>query len=290
MSELQPLIPQFKTLDPGVTIARYLPHPARPRSGPFVFFDYLPDLRYSAGAGTDVRPHPHIGLSTVSWLFAGRMHHRDSLGADLIVSPGDLLLMTSGRGIVHSERTPAEDRLTPHSLHMVQFWLALAQADETCAPGLTMVKAADILRWDLQPGLSVALPLGRLLGRDSGCHHSLDPFLADFQAGAAGTVALPAEARESALFLVSGALSVNQQTFTAPALVVIPPAQALQLQWERAAHWLWLGGEPLDGPRTVWWNLVASRPELIAAAKDRWRRGEFEPVAGDDSFIPLPAD
>jgi hypothetical protein len=103
-------------------------------------------------------------------------------------------------------------------------------------------------------------------------------------------VALPAEARESALFLVSGALSVNQQTFTAPALVVIPPAQALQLQWERAAHWLWLGGEPLDGPRTVWWNLVASRPELIAAAKDRWRRGEFEPVAGDDSFIPLPAD
>lgn len=288
MSEIKALIPQHKDLGDGVFIERYLPHLPRPKVGPFVFFDYLPQIQFAAGTGTDVRPHPHIGLSTLSYLFSGRMHHKDSLGYDLILSPGDVLLMTSGQGIVHSERTPQADRLHAHSIHMVQFWLALPQSHEEMEPQIGHATQKELPYWQVQAGLSARLAIGEALGQKAPVSSLLNPFLVDFEASTAGVYTLESDARESALFLISGALEVNGQRFSEPAFVVLESGQAFQINYPAGSRFLWLGGDPLDGHRIVWWNLVASRPELIEAAKERWRKGEFAMVAGDEEFIPLP--
>jgi redox-sensitive bicupin YhaK (pirin superfamily) len=288
MSTLMPLIPHSKDLGDGVVIERYLPHLPRPKVGPFVFFDYLPQIQFEAGIGTDVRPHPHIGLSTLSYLFHGRMHHKDSLGYDIILAPGDVLLMSSGKGIVHSERTPQEDRLQPHSIHMVQFWLALPQSHEEMEPKVGHATQPDLPFWQVQEGLSARLAIGTALGQKAPVSSLLNPFLVDFEASTGGNYTLESDERESAFFLISGSLNVNGETFSEPAFVVLESDQTFDIKYPSGSRFLWLGGDPLDGHRIVWWNLVASRPELIEAAKERWRKGEFAMVAGDEEFIPLP--
>jgi redox-sensitive bicupin YhaK (pirin superfamily) len=282
------LIPHSKDLGDGVVIKRYLPHKPRPKVGPFVFFDYLEEIQFSAGTGTDVRPHPHIGLSTLSYLFSGRMHHCDSLGYDIILEPGDVLLMTSGKGIVHSERTPESDRIAAHSIHMVQFWLALPQSHEQMEPCIGHATESILPQWESQKGLKVKLALGSAFSEKAPVSTHLNAFLVDFKSSESDSYILPTDSRESALFLVSGSLKIDQETFSGPAFVVLESNKEIEIEYAKDCHWLWLGGDPLDGERHIWWNLVASRPELIEAAKEKWRKGEFEMVIGDDEFIPLP--
>ncbi|PIQ23590.1 hypothetical protein COW36_14085 [bacterium (Candidatus Blackallbacteria) CG17_big_fil_post_rev_8_21_14_2_50_48_46] len=287
-SALTPLSAHAKDLGGGVIIERYLPHLPRPKVGPFVFFDYLPRIEFAAGTGTDVRPHPHIGLSTLSYLFEGRMHHRDSLDYDLVLEPGDVLLMTSGKGIVHSERTPQADRTQPHRIHMVQFWLALPEQEEQVDPWVAHAVKADLPVWDIQAGLSARLAIGEALGNKAPVSCSLNPFLVDFEAQQAGAWTLKTDQRESSFFLVAGELKIGEASYSAPCFLVAEPEQSFEIRYSEQARWLWLGGDPLDSPRILWWNLVASKQELIDAAKEKWLKGEFEGVKGDSEFIPLP--
>lgn len=292
MSETLPrLLPgQTKHLGEGVNILRYLPHHAPQAVGPFVFFDYMPRLQFAAGTGSDVRPHPHIGLSTLSYLFDGRMHHRDSLGSDLILAPGDVLLMTSGHGIVHSERTPQADRAQASSLHMVQFWLALPREQEACDPSIGYATLSQLPQWELQPGLQARLAIGQWQDQQAPVSSHLHPLLLDVQASSAGTWQFENDQRELALFVLSGEVHSAEQRWPSASCVLLPSEAQIQLEYAADSHFLIFGGQPLDGHRHIWWNLVASDREQIEAAKRRWQQGEFPLVPGDDQeFIPLPA-
>ncbi|MGV3522889.1 MAG: pirin family protein [Candidatus Sericytochromatia bacterium] len=281
---------QSKDLGEGVHILRYLPHHAPQAVGPFVFFDYMPRLQFAAGTGSDVRPHPHIGLSTLSYLFDGRMHHRDSLGSDLILAPGDVLLMTSGRGIVHSERTPQADRAQSSSLHMVQFWLALPQAEEECEPAIGYATTAELPQWEIQAGLQARLAIGQWQEQQAPVSSHLAPLLLDLQASRAGSWQFENDTRELAVFVLSGELRSGEQAWPSASCVLLPSEALIQLNYTADSHFLIFGGQPLDGHRHIWWNLVSSDRERIEAAKQRWQKGEFPSVPGDDAeFIPLPA-
>jgi len=278
---------QGKDLGGGVHIHRYLPDFETRAVGPFVFFDYMPQIAFAAGQGTDVRPHPHIGLSTLSWIFDGQMHHRDSLDYDLVITPGDVLLMTSGRGIVHSERTPQAYRQQPHHLHMVQFWLALPQADEKVAPSVQHTLAAEIPGLELGAGLQAKLALGEFEGVKAPAQTYFSAFLLDCLATSAGAFELAASSQERALFLVQGQLSLAGQSWRGPHFICLDQA-AHVLHYSADSRFLILGGDPLDGPRHLWWNFVASDASEIEAAKVRWQEMSFGSVAGDPEFIPLP--
>lgn len=285
---IQALAPQYKDLGNDIISARYLPQDTQHPIGPFIFFDYLPTIELKAGTGIDVRPHPHIGLSTLSYLFAGRIHHRDSLGYDLILSPGDVLLMTSGRGIVHAERTPQTDRQQTHHMHMVQFWLALPQSHETMEPQLSYAPCRSLPFWTPQSGLHTRLAIGSAFEQEAPISGLLNPFLVDFEAFKSGDFRLDTDSRESGLFLVSGSIQINGNSFVAPALLILESRNKYTIGYQHQSRWLWFGGEPLDGPRIIWWNLVSSTAVRIEEAKEKWRKGLFEPVLGDPEFIPLP--
>ncbi|HEY9843826.1 MAG: pirin family protein [Candidatus Sericytochromatia bacterium] len=290
-SEVRTLAAQDKEISPGMRIQRYLPHPELPAIGHFVFFDHAADLAFTAGQGVDVRPHPHIGLSTLSYLLTGRMHHRDSAGNDVIIEPGDVLLMTSGHGIVHSERTPADDRLGPHKLHLLQLWLALPQAHEAEEPRVVHAVAGQLPVAELQPGLHARLALGEFAGLRSPVTTYGESLLLDLRADGSGIWCFSSADADLALFIVNGQVLVEQQAHSGPALVLLPRRESLELRYTAGSRFVLLGGQALDGPRIVWWNLVASRPELIDAAKERWVRREFPLVPGDEQeFIPLPEE
>ena len=280
---------QVKDLGPGAQITRYLPHMTYRAVGPFVFFDNATDLHFAAGTGMDVRPHPHIGLSTLSYLLKGQIHHRDSLGTDMILHPGNVLLMTSGEGIVHSERTPQALRDQAHDLQLLQFWLALPQAQEQMAPEVKHTAVENLPVLTPAEGLRGLLAVGHFAGQTSPITTYGDPLFVDLTASHDGHWALDTRQGEYALFVLSGQLHIAGQRFSAPAFVCLPQQAELAVDFTAGSQFFLLGGPALDGPRTLWWNLVASRPELIEAAKKRWRDGGFATVPGDDSeFIPLP--
>lgn len=289
-SALRLIEPQAKEIGPGMWIQRFLPQPGQQLTiGPFVFFDYVPSLTFAAGTGVDVRPHPHIGLSTLTYLLAGRMHHRDSEGHDVVIAPGDILLMTSGRGIVHSERTPQADRASEHSLHQFQLWLALPKAHETEVPSVHYAPVADLPVAELRPGLHARLAIGELAGLRAPVQSHGAPVLLDLRADTQGRWSLNTAGVELALFLVSGQVRVGDRVLEQPGLMLLPQHETLELEYDAPSRFLILGGEPLDGPRIVWWNLVASDAALIEAAKQRWQQRQFPLVPGDETeFIPLP--
>lgn len=271
----------------GFGVRRALPAGGRRMVGPFIFFDHLGPTELPPGRGIDVRPHPHIGLATVTYLFAGEMVHRDSLGSHQPIRPGDVNWMLAGRGIVHSERTGDEVRRRGGPLHGIQSWVALPRADEENAPFFDHHPAETIPEVE-RPGAALRVVAGTAYGARSPVRIS-SPTLyvaATLEAGIA--LPLPDEHPERAVYVVEGELAVGPRRFGPGAMVVLRPGPA-EVRALAAARLVIIGGAPLEGERHIWWNFVASAPERIERAKADWREGRFGVVPGDErELIPLP--
>jgi hypothetical protein len=285
------LPPRDKDLGGGFVVRRLLPAPAHQAVGPFVFFDHFGPIVTRPGDNHDVRPHPHIGLATVTYLFAGAVMHRDSLGSAQRIEPGAINWMNAGRGIVHSERTPEDLRATAYTAHGLQLWVALPRAFEESAPAFDHTPAAAIPSIEA-PGATVRVLVGEAFGRRSPVRTFADTLYLDVEATAGSMLALSAAAdrpaQERAVYSVDGPLVIDGAAVPAHALAVLAPGVAAQIAAPAGARYVVVGGEPLDGPRVIWWNFVASSRDRIEAAKDAWRQQRMGTVPGETEFIPLP--
>ncbi len=288
MSVIERVIePKPRDLGDGFSVRRALPTAARRAVGPFVFLDHMGPAHFPPGAGLDVRPHPHIGLATVTYLFEGEIMHRDSLGVVQPITPGEVNWMNAGRGIVHSERTAPERRDGASPIHGVQAWVALPIDKEEMAPSFYHHPAASLPVWETG-GARVTLIAGAAYGRISPVEVFWPIFYADAVLPAGAELPLPDNHEERAFYVVSGAVAVAGQPVLEQSLAVIAPgAQASILAVEDARVML-LGGAPLEAPRHMWWNFVSHSAERIEQAKADWRAGAFPPVPGETEFIPLP--
>ena len=267
----------------GFSVRRVLPSSARRAVGPFVFFDEMGPVRFARGAGIDVRPHPHIGLATVTFLFEGEIVHRDSLGVVQPIRPGEVNLMTAGRGVVHSERTDPRQRESGPRLHGIQSWMALPNGGEEVEPafehhGAEALPAAEV------SGARVRLILGEAFGLRSPVRADLATLYAELRVPAGRELALP-HAPELAVYVVEGAVAIGDCALAAHTMGVIGGPGVLRAESDSLV--MLLGGEPA-GPRHLWWNFVASTPERIERAKRDWANGAFARVPGETEFIPLP--
>jgi hypothetical protein len=280
------IVPRARDLG-GFEVRRVLPSGQRQMVGPFIFFDQMGPAEFSPGAGIDVRPHPHIGLATVTYLLAGRIVHRDSLGVVQSIEPGDVNWMTAGRGIVHSERSDAELRKRRHKLDGIQIWVALPKAHEETEPDFAHYARASLPLIEGE-GKSVRVVAGSLFGKTSPVKTFSSLFYADAVLQAGATFALGATHEERAIYLVEGTVEIGGQLFEAGRLLVFSAGDEIAVKAESAARILLLGGEPPDGPRHIWWNFVSSSRERIEQAKTDWKAQRFPVVPGDAEFIPLP--
>jgi redox-sensitive bicupin YhaK (pirin superfamily) len=273
----------------GFEVRRALPARERQMVGPFIFFDQMGPGEFLQGAGLDVRPHPHIGLSTVTYLFEGSIQHRDSLGSDQPIVPGDVNWMTAGQGIVHSERSSAESRRQRRSLAGIQSWVALPKTAEETAPGFAHHPGAT-LPLVQDDGLTLRLIAGEGWGLRAPVSVSSPLFYADAQLAPGARVPLPAQHEERAAYVVAGSVTVAGDTFEAGRMLVFRAGDALALEaGPQGARLLLLGGATMDGPRHIFWNFVSSSRERIEQAKADWQAGRFARVPGDaQEFIPLP--
>lgn len=269
-------------------VRRALPSAQRQMVGPFIFFDQFGPVLMKAGQGMDVRPHPHIGLSTVTWVYDGVIQHKDSLGYDQAIKPGELNWMTAGRGIVHSERTPPMERSAGQKVYGIQSWVALPKTHEDVAPKFEHVADAALpLLTD--KGRSVRVIAGELFGARSPVKTATDLFYADVVLEAGARIPLPAEHEERGIYISEGTLNIAGVRHEAGRLLVFKPGDEITLATETGARFMMLGGEPMDGPRYIWWNFVSSSKDKLEAAKDDWKRARFAIVPGDEKeFIPLP--
>ena len=272
----------------GFQVRRLLPDLRCRSLGPFVFVDQMGPAELPAGQGIDVRPHPHINLATVTFLYDGAIRHRDSVGSVQDIEPGDVNWMVAGSGIVHSERTPPALRDRGHRLHGLQTWLALPQADEEVAPLFRHHPAATLPEL---PGDGLDLKL--LVGSAFGLHSPVavySPTLYIAGRMAAGSeLRLDSEHAQRGIYLLSGDLAIDGQALEASSLAVLKAGAEPLLSARSDCEIAILGGSPLDGPRQMWWNFVSSRPERIEQAKADWQAGRFASVPGESEFIPLPA-
>jgi redox-sensitive bicupin YhaK (pirin superfamily) len=280
------IVPRTRDLG-GFEVRRALPSAQRRMVGPFIFFDQMGPSEFLLGAGIDVRPHPHIGLSTVTYLFDGEIMHRDSLGTALPIRPGELNWMTAGRGITHSERTAPELRATGSKLFGIQSWVALSAKDEETDPGFVHYDA-DALPIVEADGARVRIITGALLGASSPVKASSPTFYADVALTAGAAVPLDPDYDERAIYTVSGEIEVAGDVFRPGQLLVFRPGDRITIRAKSAARFMMLGGEPMDGPRHIWWNFVSSRQDRIEQAKADWKAARFDGVPGDPEFIPLP--
>jgi redox-sensitive bicupin YhaK (pirin superfamily) len=272
----------------GFKVYRTLPHKERTTIGPFIFFDQMGPAKLEPGGGIDVRAHPHINLATVTYLFAGAIDHRDSLGTFQTIEPGAVNLMTAGRGITHSERSPPQLRPTGPELSGIQTWLALPAAKEEMEPVFEHVGRDEL---PLVDGLyaRARVVMGTLWGETSPvtCHsHTI---YADIHLGAGGAMPVDPEAEERGLYLAEGEASLDGRPLEPATLYVLRPGIRATLRSEQGGHVMLCGGAPMDGPRHVWWNFVSSSRDRIRVAREDWKVGRF-PLPPDDSaeFIPLP--
>lgn len=276
-------------LGDGFSVRRMLPVLQARHVGPFVFFDHIGPAVFAAGRGMDVRPHPHIGLATVTWLFEGAIRHRDSLGSLADITPGAVNWMTAGRGIVHSERTPPEQRRDGQTLHGVQIWVALPQADAEIAPEFHHHERAALPRIQ-QPGVDAVLIAGDAYGQVSPVRVFAPMFLLEVQMHAGAELAWPGGHDERGMHVVDGVVDWGELPLAATQMAVQAGPSAPLLRARTACRLMLFGGAPLDGERHLWWNFVASTPERIEQARADWLARRFEPVPGDEGeFIPLPA-
>ena len=271
----------------GFTVARVLPQAALRNVGPFVFFDHLGPADFAPGTGIDVRPHPHIGLATVTYLFEGSLGHRDSLGSVIDIAPGAVNWMTAGSGIVHSERTPPGARAAGQRMHGIQSWVALPQDHAETAPAFAH-HPADTLPTIAFDGAKRTLIAGTAFHATSPVDALSPMFYIDVEAQAGATVALPDDHAERAIYVVSGAIHLDGAHYAAGSMVVFAPGDEIAFTTPEPTRAMLLGGAPLDGPRHLEWNFVAASTDRIAQAKADWVAGRFARVPGETEFIPLP--
>lgn len=272
----------------GFKVHRTLPAKARTMVGPFLFFDQMGPAILDAGTGIDVRPHPHINLATVTYLFGGAIDHRDSLGTRARIEPGAVNLMTAGHGIVHSERSPSDERAKGPELSGIQTWIALPEAVEEMDPAFEHVTRADLPVID-GGGARARIIMGSLWGARAPTTVYADTIYADIALEAGGSIPIDAAADERALYLAHGQASVDGVPLDPTHLYVLRPGIAATLTSDAGARVMLCGGEAFAKPRHVWWNFVSSSRERINQAKHDWKAGRFPTVPGDDDeFIPLP--
>jgi redox-sensitive bicupin YhaK (pirin superfamily) len=269
-------------------VRRAIPHAKRRMVGPFIFFDHFGPVVFRAGRGIDVRPHPHIGLATVTYLFDGEIVHRDSLGTVTPIRPGAVNLMMAGRGIVHSERSAADRRNGGESLHGLQCWIGLPQEHEESDPDFLHRDAAQLPTIS-ENGKSIRVVLGNIYGQRSPVPTLSDTLFADATLEVGASLPIDALTEERAIYIVSGEIEIAGDRFAAGQLLVLRPGDAITVNAASNARVVLCGGAALDGPRHVWWNFASSRKERIEQAKAEWKAGRFDTVPGDDKeFIPLP--
>jgi redox-sensitive bicupin YhaK (pirin superfamily) len=277
-----------RDLGGGFTVRRLLPSIARRMVGPFIFFDEMGPVAMDPGAGLDVRPHPHINLATVTYLFDGEILHRDSLGTEQPIRPGAVNWMTAGRGIVHSERSPAASRKTGVRLHGLQLWVALPKAKEEVAPSFQH-HAADTIPAVERPGARLRVVAGSAYGSASPVGVLSTLFYVEARLERGAKLDLPEEHAERAVYVVAGSIRADGHVRGPSGMLVFRVRTPARIEALEASHVMLLGGAPLDGERHVWWNFVSSSPARIERAKDDWRSRRFASVPGDDAeFIPLP--
>ena len=287
------IVPRSRDLG-GFEVRRALPAPKRQMVGPFIFFDQAGPAEFLTGQGVDVRPHPHTGLGTVTYLFRGDFHHRDSTGADQIIRPGELNWMVAGRGVSHSERTTAAARSGPNSLFGIQTWLALPDRDEDMEP-MFEHHGRDALPMIEDAGVSVRLVLGEAWGARAPARMFSETFYADAKRDPGRRLPMPDDHEDRGIYIVEGSIRVAGQAFEAGRMMVFRPGDRITVEaGERGARLMLLGGATLPGPRYIWWNFVASSRERIEQAKADWRAGKWGegrfdlPVDDRDEHIPLP--
>ena len=288
---MQVITPHPSDLGDGFLVHRALPSAARRAVGPFVFLDQFGPVQLAPGKGLDVRPHPHIGLATVSYLFEGTILHRDSLGSVVPIRPGEVNWMTAGRGIVHSERSPDELRADGPRLWGLQFWVALPLELEQCPPAFAH-HGADAIPRVTRPGARVSVVLGEAFDAESPVALTSPMFLVDVRLDAGATIELEADYAERAAYVLEGEVRAEgSDAGTAREhLIVFDAGEPARLTaGSEPAHVVFLGGPPLDAPRFVWWNFVSSQRDLILEAQAAWSEQRFPKVPGETEFIPLPA-
>ncbi|MEK6594244.1 MAG: pirin family protein [Pseudomonadota bacterium] len=272
----------------GLEVRRLLPGRPHQMVGPFIFFDHMGPADFAPGQGIDVRPHPHIGLATVTYLFEGAIMHRDSLGSVQRIEPGAVNWMTAGNGIVHSERTDPADRATGSRLHGIQTWIALPKAHEQAEPGFSHHPKSS-LPVITQTGVEMRLIVGNAFGRKAPTPAFSEIFYLAVEMDAEAAFDLPPEHEERAVYVVEGSVQLSGTPVAPLHLAVLPAGAPVRIEAATPARLMLLGGAKMDGERFIWWNFVASSRELIADAKTRWREQRFAAVPGEVEFIPLPA-
>jgi redox-sensitive bicupin YhaK (pirin superfamily) len=269
-------------------VRRALPHTKRRTVGPFVFFDHFGPAEFKAGRGLDVRPHPHIGLSTLTYLYDGEIVHRDTLGMNAAIRPGEVNWMTAGRGIVHSERTAPERRTDGEPLHGLQLWVAMMAKDEENDPGFAH-HGGDELPVVNGDGKVARIVAGTMFGASSPLATHIDAVFADISLETGASVPLEADYEERAVYVSSGEIDISGDRFVTGQMLIFRPGDRITVKAAVPSRIAIVGGAPLDGPRHVWWNFVSSRRERIEQAKEEWKKGWFGKVPGDEiEFIPLP--
>jgi redox-sensitive bicupin YhaK (pirin superfamily) len=273
----------------GLEVRRALPSAKRRLVGPFIFFDRMGPAILRPTDALDVRPHPHIGLSTVTYLFDGNIRHRDSLGTEMVIKPGDVNLMTAGRGIVHSERSPEELRTQPLAISGLQTWLALPDDLEEIDPAFANTGASELPTL-LEQGMEARIVMGRFQGAGSPVKQHTETLYVDIRLDPGSHIQLPGNiAEERAVYTLDGSVEVAGQSFAADRLLVFRPGDEIIVRAPQGAHFMLFGGAALPSKRYIWWNFVSSSRERIEQAKQEWRSGRFDIVPGDEEeFIPLP--
>ena len=285
------IVTRVRDLARGFKVRRVLPAPRRRMVGPFIFLDQMGPEVLSTGSGLDVAPHPHIGLATVTYLFEGELLHRDSLGTIQMITPGQINWMTAGRGIAHSERTPQAARDSASNLFGIQSWVALPERFEETAPSFAHHGMEELPVVEGE-GKRVRLITGSLYGARSPVETLSEMFYADVTLMGGARLSIPAEHEERAAYVVEGKVELLNDgvQFDAGQLLVFKPGAEIALLAPAATgvRLMLLGGEPMDGPRHIWWNFVSSSSERIEQAKEDWKAGRFMPVPEETEFIPLP--
>ena len=280
----------------GFTVGRVLPYAKRRTVGPFIFFDEMGPAQFAPGTGIDVRPHPHIGLATVTYLFDGEIRHRDSLGFDQVIRPGDVNWMIAGRGIVHSERTDAAPRANGQKMHGIQSWFALPEGSEEVAPEFHHHPKASLPVIE-RDGLTMRVIAGSAFGQTSPAKTFSPMFYLGVEAETGAIVPLPDEYEERALYILDGAVEIDGEQYEHGRMLVFEPGAAPKIAAATASKLMLLGGAPM-GKRHIWWNLVSSRPERIEQAKADWTSSAAKNFTGtvfslppdETEHIPLPSE
>ena len=283
-----------RVITPGIRslgefdVRRALPQRSQQRVGPFIFFDHMGPADFPPGSGVDVRPHPHIGLATITYLFSGAIRHRDSLGYDQVIVPGEVNWMTAGRGVVHSERTPQDLRQAGSHLHGIQAWIALPTAKEEIEPSFEHYAADQIPQLQVR-GARLTVIAGAAYGTASPVRTASETLYIEADLDAGASLTIPENVDELAVYVVDGDLDLAGQEIGAGTMAVLSADRSADLHARNNCKLMILGGAALPGERIVWWNFVSSRRDRISQAKVDWSEGRFDPVPGETDFIPLPA-